>query len=72
MLFCEPKAFATTLEQLGSFHQEPSTKNLYSYLPGFKLAFTVQFPLESFLPNNPFVFQLLKVPTKLTFFAFGA
>jgi hypothetical protein len=41
-------------------------------VPGVKLTLTVQFPRVSFFAERPVVLQLLKLPARLTFFAFGA
>jgi hypothetical protein len=63
---------ATHEVQRGSLSHEPSTKNLYSYLPGFKFTLITQFPFESFLALSAFVSQLLKLPAKQTLLACGA
>jgi hypothetical protein len=67
--FWLPKELGTQEVQRGSFNQELSTRNLYSYLPGFKFTLTIQLPLESFLADNLLVSQLLKEPAKATLFA---
>src|SRR4030042_6515764 len=67
-----PKLLGTQAVHCGSLNQEPSTKNLYSYLPGFKLTFAAQLPLKSFFAESILVFQLLKVPARLPRFACGA
>lgn len=70
--FLEPKALVTQPLQLGSFTQLPSTRNLYSYLPGFNERFTDQAPFRPFFAEWALGSQLLKVPARLTFFAWGA
>src|SRR3989338_8994911 len=67
-----PILLGTRSLALGSLSQEPSTTNLYSYLPGLRLTLTDQLPLESFLAAIASGFQLLKVPVTLTRLASGA
>jgi hypothetical protein len=70
--FCVPKEFATQEAQRGSFVHTPSTKNLYSCLPGLRFVFTSQLPLESHFASSFLASQPLKEPAKFTFLAFGA
>ncbi len=46
--FCVPNVLDTRQVQLGSSIHFPSTKNLYSCLPGFNSAHAVQLPFGSF------------------------
>jgi len=67
-----PKELGTQAVQRGSFTHAPSTKNLYSCLPGLRDVLTNQLPLESFLATSFLESHLLKLPDKTTFFAVGA
>lgn len=67
-----PKELVITEGHFGSVTHEPSTKNLYSCLPGFKPTLISQLPLASFLPESAFASQLLKLPARPTVFALGA
>src|SRR3989338_3859801 len=57
---------------MGSFVQLPSTRYLYSCLPGLKFRDTCQLPSLDFFSVSDVALQLLNVPAIATFFAYGA